>query len=256
MDKVSVITLTRGRPNKLERAIRSVANQTYSGTIDHIIIIDDCQQTLDLLEKRKNSNNMRWHFFPREKADDYITARVAWLRNEAISLSDSKYIAFLDDDNEFATNHIESLVFCLEQNEAHAAHSLMEIYHEDGTPYLEERIPWFRSKSDGRKAYKEFLQAGIVARGSNIYRDRMDAVSVDNPYRTVDMGEWLFLRTLLLKCPFRIDYSEEDWIAMRTEDDKLLDDLLVNGVTVASTGLATLKYFLGGYSNHFAEGCD
>ena len=47
---ITVITITKNRPNLLERAINTVKTQTYPN-IKHFIVIDDCPSTLEMLEK-------------------------------------------------------------------------------------------------------------------------------------------------------------------------------------------------------------
>ena len=47
---ITVITITKNRPNLLERAIKTVKEQTYNN-IKHLIIIDDCPVTLKMLEE-------------------------------------------------------------------------------------------------------------------------------------------------------------------------------------------------------------
>jgi hypothetical protein len=92
---------------------------------------------------------------------------------------------------------------------------------------------------------------GVFQPGSNIVRDRVDPWGHPDPARTVDMGEWLFDRKLLLDHQFCTEYSAEDWFNITTEDDKLMEDLVNNGITVACSELPTLRYYLGGYSNAF-----
>jgi len=51
MDSITVITVTRNRPQLLERAILSVRSQDYPGHVMHLIIVDDCNQTVHALEE-------------------------------------------------------------------------------------------------------------------------------------------------------------------------------------------------------------
>lgn len=59
---ITVITITKNRPNLLERAIKTVKEQTYNN-IKHLIIIDDCPVTLKMLEEKyKNDCNIIWEY--------------------------------------------------------------------------------------------------------------------------------------------------------------------------------------------------
>ena len=78
--------------------------------------------------------------------------------------------------------------------------------------------------------------------GSHIARDQ-------SKKGTVDTGEWLFDRNLLCQLPFPTRYSRTDVRQRTTEDTKLVRRLLRAGVEIECTGLPTLKYYLGGYSN-------
>ena len=46
---ITVITVTKNRPNLLIRAIETVKKQTYPN-IKHLIIIDECLKTYEMLE--------------------------------------------------------------------------------------------------------------------------------------------------------------------------------------------------------------
>lgn len=81
---ITVITITKNRPNLLERAIKTVKEQTYNN-IKHLIIIDDCPVTLKMLEEKyKNDCNIIWEYHKREKDDKSGPNVLAKLRTNAI----------------------------------------------------------------------------------------------------------------------------------------------------------------------------
>ena len=105
---VSVIITCFGEPLLLERAIMSVANQTYTNW--ELIIVDDNdpesierKSTETLLSGLRNSVSFR-HI----KHIANLNGSVA--RNTGFSHSKGKYIAFLDADDEFDT---ERLMICV-----------------------------------------------------------------------------------------------------------------------------------------------
>lgn len=102
---VSVVIPTYGRPQTLERAVKSVLNQTYKNI--EVLVVDDNNPDTDA---RKETEEM----MSKLKASD---ERVIYLqhpfnkngsaaRNTGIFHSHGKYVALLDDDDEFKPNKI------------------------------------------------------------------------------------------------------------------------------------------------------
>lgn len=249
---VTVITITRHRMKLLPRAIESVRSQTYlPNGLQHMILIDDCVETRNAISSQSLLPNTQIYFLPRFAGDKSGPARLAYLRNYSVKTANSRWISFLDDDNEFAPDHIETLVECASITKSRAVHSYMQLLTGDGKPYLENRLPWAKNREEGRREYERLTRKGVFIMGSNISHDRIDPIETIDPVRTVDTGEWLFERALLLEYPFPTEYSDSDWETMTTEDDKLIDVLVRNRINISCTKKATLKYYLGGYSNTF-----
>lgn len=105
---VSVIIPTYKRPLTLERAINSCLNQTYKNI--EVIVIDDNndgdeyrEETEKLMEKYAEDNKVI--YIKHEKNMNGSAAR-----NTGIKKSKGKYIAFLDDDDEFLPDKIKRQV--------------------------------------------------------------------------------------------------------------------------------------------------
>ncbi|MFX1392326.1 MAG: glycosyltransferase family A protein [Promethearchaeota archaeon] len=253
-DSITVITLTKDRTELLQRAIDSVQNQDIRTPIIHLIIIDDCQKTLTYLKKYKESRKIKWVYQKRNNNFKPLPAILAHLRNLGVKYSDSKWISFLDDDNEFERNHLSSLLACAKKTGFQAVHSYRKKYFKDGSPFLEKEWPWQRTKKGRKEKYEKLCKKGVLIPNSNIENNRCDPLGTPDPVRIVDTSEWLIKRSLLLKFPFPLDYIQEDWDNLTTEDDKLLDSFVLNKIPIMSTGLPTLKYYLSGYSNHLNNG--
>jgi len=253
-EAITIITITRERPELLKRAIASVRAQDYPGQIVHLIMVDDCDQTVQALAEIESSSQRKLvsHFELREPGERSGRARSAHLRNRAVCLTDARWVAFLDDDNEYEPNHLSSLITCAVQNKGSAVHSYRKIYHADGSPYLEHRFPWVRDPEEGKRLYEFYCDRGLLIRGTNIFQDRADPKGQPDGIRMVDSSVWLFERSLLMQYPFPQQYSEKDIKNNVYEDDKLLELLLEEEVAISITGLATVKYYLGGYSNTFS----
>ncbi len=110
---VSVIIPTYKRNTKLERAINSVLNQTIDNF--EIIVVDDNDEKSKyrklnekLMSKYQNNNKI---IYLKHKKN--LNGAVA--RNTGIFYSTSKYIAFLDDDDEYLEKKIELQIKLLEQ---------------------------------------------------------------------------------------------------------------------------------------------
>ena len=238
---ITIITVTKNRPNLLERAIQTVKNQTYNN-IKHLIIIDDCPATLKMLEnKYLNDQDVIWEYFKRDKNDKSGPNVLSKLRTKAIHKVGNGWFSFLDDDNEFYPEHIEKLYdFAMKEN-CQAVHSYRVVMYKDGTPYLKEEWPWGRTKDKKISTYERMLAAGVVERGSNIWHDKFG--------HTVDTNVWLLRAELFENKEIPTEYTEEDYEECRPEDEKMMELLIKNNVTVKTNQEPTVKYYLGGYSN-------
>ena len=123
--KVSVILPTYNRPEKLVEAIKSVLEQSYQNF--EIIVINDAgadvENIISFLNQRKNITYMK-HSQNRG---------LAAARNSGIKVARGKYIAYLDDDDIYYPDHIESLVRFLQESDykvvytdAYRAHQIKE----------------------------------------------------------------------------------------------------------------------------------
>lgn len=254
--KVTVVTITRTRPVLLRRAVAAVAAQRATFAIAHHVIVDDCAATVAMLSAEQLPSPTAWTLLAREPWEVSGPGRSARLRNIGVRAATSPWVAFLDDDNTFAPEHLQTLVACAEANGVRAAHCHMHMFHRDGRPYVENRVPWSRDPDEARAKFAELVALGVAERDSNLFRDRADPLGHPRPARTVDTGEWLLARELLLERPFTDRFTAEDAAALTGEDDKLLNDLVAAGEPIACTGVATLNYFVGGYSNNFATPFD
>lgn len=128
--KVSVITPTTGNPS-LADALTSVNNQCYAD-ISHIVVIDGARFEPAAREIIREAGSDRTsvaslpfntgnHGFNGHR----IYAAMSFLNN-------SDYVLFLDEDNWFDENHVQSLVYLIEENQLDWAYSLRKIYTHDG----------------------------------------------------------------------------------------------------------------------------
>jgi glycosyltransferase involved in cell wall biosynthesis len=248
---VTVVTLTRHRPDLLERAIRSVEDQRTTAALEHLVLVDDCPTTARLLAARPPGRvPLRHESHGRSARVQSAPAWCAALRNHGARAARGRWIAFLDDDNELAPDHLDALLATAAACDVRAVHSWLRLRNRDGTPFTEPRDPWRRDPAASHARYQWALDRGVRTPGSPIVRDRCDAPGTPDPVRTVDTGEWLLRRDLLLAVPFPTDLAGRDRSgSVYGEDDALLDSLVALGEPVACSRRATLLYTLGGYSN-------
>ena len=112
LPQVSVIIPTFRRPDTLDRAINSVLGQSYPNV--EVIVVDDNNPDTDGRRKTEEkmsafADNPRVKYIKHEKNKNGSAAR-----NTGAKASKGKYVAFLDDDDEFLPNKIESQVKRLE----------------------------------------------------------------------------------------------------------------------------------------------
>lgn len=102
--EVSIIIATRNRSLLLQRAINSAANQTYKNI--EIIVVDDCSNddTNDVLKMLQSQDDRIIYI-----RNDFQSGANA-SRNKGIYIANGKFIAGLDDDDEFLPNRIEFLL--------------------------------------------------------------------------------------------------------------------------------------------------
>jgi hypothetical protein len=100
--RVAVVTATYCRPELLVRSVRSALAQTMTDIA--VFVIDDGGGLPSL------PSDPRLHAFSLSAN----TAVLGVVLNVGIRLSDSQYVAFLDDDNEWEPNHLEIALAALE----------------------------------------------------------------------------------------------------------------------------------------------
>ena len=103
-DLVSIIITTRNRENLLPRALNSAINQSYKNI--EIIVVDDCSSdNTEKIVKKYIKNDSRIKYIKNN-----IPSGANVSRNKGIKIANGKFIAGLDDDDEFLSNRIELLL--------------------------------------------------------------------------------------------------------------------------------------------------
>lgn len=194
-------------------------------------------------------NEVTWRRLSGDPFDGPSSPRMARLRNLALDQVESDLVSFLDDDNYVEPDHFASLEA---QLVGAAAYSWRRIEDRDGYPFDGSWYPWHPNSNRSAELHRWCLDAGVFDLGSDIVRDGpVDSADPRN-VATVDMNEWLFRTSVLRSIGFAFDFSPDEIANQVGEDDKLLAGVLDAGLSITCTRRPTVRYRLGGVSNHAA----
>lgn len=251
---ITVIILYKGREKFIEDAIQSVFNQDIDAKIQILIICDNVSYKP---RHKKNSKTqievlslMNNGYFK----DKPIVYRVSMLRNLSLDFAKYQYIAFLDDDNYWASNHLSSLYNLMNSSNFLGVHSWRRLIDQNNKPWIPTKFPWISSsQKESDELYEIYIQAGLLNNKNNILKDTGYIHWKEKDFGTVDMGAWLFNKKLFDLIRFETSYTQSDINLMATEDDKLLKRIKELSIEFTSSHLPTLYYRLGGYSNCYSN---
>lgn len=127
---VSVVVATRDRPAMLERAVRSILNQSYDGDIECVVVFD---QSAPITLPVEVHAGRKLHLVVNTR-----TPGLAGARNTGITSSDGVLIAFCDDDDEWRADKLRLQAMQLESSAACFVGSGIRIHHSGN---VVERLP-------------------------------------------------------------------------------------------------------------------
>jgi len=128
---VCVITGTTGNP-KLKKCIESVQEQSYA-LIDHLVVVDgpEWNEKVDvILGGLEDQRGVKLIRLPHPTGKNYWNAHRIYGAMPSIAMSD--FVCWLDDDNWFEPEHIESLVASVTASQAAWSFSFRNIVDADG----------------------------------------------------------------------------------------------------------------------------
>lgn len=169
---VSVVIPTYKRPDFLSRAVNSVLNQTYKNV--EVIVVDDNNpdtegRRLTEAKMAPYSVNPRVKYIKHEQNKNGSAAR-----NTGARASKAKYIAFLDDDDEFYPEKIEAQVKRLEElpDEYAVCYTKVVYEKEDGS------ISESKEEREGDLFFDALTRDLSFQAGSNLFirKDAFDSI--------------------------------------------------------------------------------
>ncbi|MDQ1248743.1 MAG: hypothetical protein QG597_3116 [Actinomycetota bacterium] len=264
---ISVVTVTRNRTAALLRCVASVAQQDYTGTVEHVIVVDDNSLEAELeLEARRLGSAIRIVEVCTSKHEDdfqpfYSVSRIGYLRNCGIARCSGDYIGYLDDDNTYDPHHLATLATILDRDATvDIAYSWRYLWNADGSPFLEPMYPWTpgaRLALDhaalSRYIYSTLVDVGIRTQGTNIQRDAVIARDGSAVY-TVDTSEMLVRKSVHDFHKWVTRFTWREMTGDFSDDYAFVQNCALAGVRFACSNTATLNYYLSGVSNAMSWG--
>ncbi|MCG2610861.1 glycosyltransferase [Flavobacterium sp. SM15] len=106
--KFSIVTITHNRAHLIGKTIQSVLNQSYSD-FEHIIIDDGSTDETEIVVKNFNDKRIKYFQYPKNDKRSY-------LRNEGIRKATGTILCFLDSDDLWTSDKLETLRTIFNQN--------------------------------------------------------------------------------------------------------------------------------------------
>jgi hypothetical protein len=122
---VSVIIPTKDRPAALQRAVRSVLEQTFQG-FEVIVVDNGIVAAQPVLAAWNTDERIRYFKLPPEGGRSKN-------RNHGLQNAKGRYIAYLDDDDFFMSGHLETLVTAMTRDNLPVAYTDALRVHERWT---------------------------------------------------------------------------------------------------------------------------
>jgi hypothetical protein len=252
---VTVVTPSAGRIALLERAMASVQGQ-QGVRAQHIVVGDDCP-----VLARPGVAARLVREYPRTMVVvrtgcapglSYRPARTSLARNIGIGLASGGFIAHLDDDNEYEPDHRLSLVDTLRRDGGvSVAYSWRRLLAQSGLEHDFQGLnPWLHDETTSRQFFRTQRNLGIVQEGSSVMRDIPMGLNGDSRCH-IDSSELLVRAAVHRTLAFRTSYTPAEMAAGLCEDRAFCLDALAKGLRFAPSRRATLRYYLGGYSNGY-----
>lgn len=170
MSKVSIIIATYHRYDLLPRAVKSALTQTYNN-IEVIVVDDNPPESAERAETEKVmsqfSDPRLLYIKNRKNSGGAVT------RNNGIEIATGDYIAFLDDDDEYLPERIETQLNEMEKNGWDASAMDGATYDEEDN-LLSEKKQHFRNDMTSDELMRVHMMYHIS--GTNTFMFRTDKI--------------------------------------------------------------------------------
>jgi glycosyltransferase involved in cell wall biosynthesis len=124
---ISVVITTKNRKNKCKEAIKSVLDQTYKDV--ELIVIDDASNDgTDKMVKTIKDKRLKYIKRPKSQGNQ------AFPKNEGTLASKGKYVAYLDSDNIYRPEHLQTLLNAIKGYDV--VYGDRMVHYPDGTTQI------------------------------------------------------------------------------------------------------------------------
>jgi len=215
---VSVVVPTYDRPDRVERAVASVADQTYDRI--EVVVVDDCSETpvADALSRDHADAFERFEVARHDRNRGGSAAR-----NTGIRASEGEYVALLDDDDRWVPQKLARQVELFDRRDVGVVTTGAKVLDENGQllrRYRHDDLP-----DDPVALTKRLLCRNVVGSCSAVVVDRevVDAVGgFDERFPSWQDLEW-YVR-LSRHCRFGA-VPDPLLVYRRDADQRVSDDL-------------------------------
>lgn len=155
MELVSVVIPTHNRSELIKNAVNSVLNQTYKN-IELIIVDDASTDKTEEIVKSLDQSKIKYIKNEEAKGGNYA-------RNLGISSSKGKYVAFLDDDDEWMPEKVADQVALFEEDQ-----SIGLVYTGAEIIYTSKNYKYIRQPKHRGDLSKEILMRNYIGTTSSV----------------------------------------------------------------------------------------
>ena len=159
----AVITTYKREPAIVVRAVNSILKQTYKDI--EVITVDDSPSDYELRDSVKNAvlglnadyPDIEISYIPHEKNMGACVAR-----NTAMDAAKGKYIAFLDDDDEWMPEKLEKQMRVMESSDAALVYCGCTILNDDTGRSYDGYVEYYRGSVFKRLLFKNFIDSTSI----------------------------------------------------------------------------------------------
>jgi len=190
MKQVSVIVATYRREEVLERALYTLARQSYKDI--EIILVDDNDQ----LQWNQKIEAIVYKF--RQENPGVVLECIvnhpnrgsAETRNIGIDAARGEYITFLDDDDEYLPQKIERQVAFMEEEKLD--YSITDLYlYNDGGTLIDKRVRSYIGERSGQELFENHMKHHIT--GTDTMMFRKEYLTAIGGFPKIDVGDEFYL---------------------------------------------------------------
>lgn len=184
--KVSIIVSTYRRDKSLEKAIKSLIEQTYENI--EILVVDDNAdyewnlKVKSIVDKFKNKNII---YIKNE-----INLGSANTRNRGIDFSSGDYITFLDDDDLYLSKKIENQLTYMLKNSGDYSITDLELFTENDV-LIEKRRRGYIKYKDSNSLFRYHLKYHMT--GTDTMMFKREYLMKIGKFDSIDIGDEFYL---------------------------------------------------------------